>query len=103
MSVYGVLQMDRKITFGVVVSTRVLFPASLAVDGRKQILEKLEKLGYDYVITPEKSTPNGAIETYSDAQKCAKKSPMYCFWFMAIKMPYLNILRPVWHWYINLI
>ena len=64
--------MDRKITFGVIVSTRGFFPASLAVDGRKQILKKLEKLGYDYVITPEKSTPNGAIATYSDAQKCAK-------------------------------
>ncbi len=64
--------MDRKTTFGVIVSTRGFFPASLAVQGRRQILKKLGKMGFDYVITAEKATPNGAIETLSDAEKCAK-------------------------------
>jgi len=64
--------MDRKMTFGLIVSTRGFFPASLAVQGRKQILKKLDKMGFDYVITSEKATPNGAIETLSDAEKCAK-------------------------------
>ena len=64
--------MDMNTTFGVIVSTRGFFPSSHAVEGRKKILAKLDKMGYQYVITPANATPNGAIETYSDAQKCAK-------------------------------
>jgi len=64
--------MNTNPTFGVIVSTRGFFPASLAAEGREKILKKLEKMGYKYVITPKTSTPHGAIETYADAQKCAK-------------------------------
>ncbi len=64
--------MQRKITFGLIVATRNIFNARLAKDGRKQLLKVLDKLGFDYVIPPESATPNGAIETLSDAKKCAQ-------------------------------
>ncbi|MCD6175066.1 MAG: hypothetical protein J7K65_04770, partial [Planctomycetes bacterium] len=56
-------KMDMNTTFGVIVSTRGFFPSSHAVEGRKKILAKLDKMGYQYVITPANATPNGAIET----------------------------------------
>jgi len=64
--------MQRKITFGLIVATRNIFNAQLAKKGRKQLLKVLDKLGFDYVIPPESATPNGAIETLSDAKKCAQ-------------------------------
>ncbi|MEA5015904.1 MAG: fucose isomerase [Candidatus Limiplasma sp.] len=61
----------KKITFGVIVSSRSLFPVSLAVQGRKDIQELLERLGYGCVILSENDTPHGVVETYADAQRCA--------------------------------
>ena len=63
--------MNKKTTFGLIVGTRSFFSPKLAVEGRKQLLAKLDALGYGYVILPEDATPNGAIETIADAQKCA--------------------------------
>jgi L-fucose isomerase-like protein len=62
----------KKTTFGVIIGTRGFFPASLAVEGRKLLLAKLEQLGFDYVITPEDATPFGAVETLADARITAK-------------------------------
>ncbi len=56
-----------KITFGVVVGTRGFFPSALAVEGRKQLIEKLEKMGFGVIIAPEGATPHGAVETSADA------------------------------------
>jgi L-fucose isomerase-like protein len=64
--------MKPRTTFAVIVGTRGFFPASLAVQGRKDILAKLDELGYGYVITPEDATPHGAIETLADAKVAAK-------------------------------
>jgi L-fucose isomerase-like protein len=64
--------MQKKITFGLIVATRNIFNAQLAKEGRKQLLMVIDKLGFEYVITPEKATDNGAIETLSDAKKCAQ-------------------------------
>jgi L-fucose isomerase-like protein len=64
--------MKKQTTFGVIVGTRGFFPASLAERGRKDILAKLNQLGYGAVIPPENATPFGAIETLSDAKICAK-------------------------------
>lgn len=64
--------MSTQTTFGVVVSTRGFFPASLAEEGRKQLLAKLENLGYRSVILPEDATPYGAVETLDDAKEYAK-------------------------------
>lgn len=65
----GVL--DRKVTFGLIVGTRRIFNPKLATDGRRDLLARLEKLGHGYVITEEKATPNGAVESRADALKCA--------------------------------
>jgi L-fucose isomerase-like protein len=64
--------MQKKLSFGLIVGTRGFFNPKLAQEGRKQLLKKLDSLGYSYVIPPENATPNGAIETLADAQKCAK-------------------------------
>ena len=64
--------MDKKTTFGLIVGTRGFFNPQLAVQGRRDLLAKLDTLGYSYIITPENATPNGAIETYADAKICAE-------------------------------
>jgi L-fucose isomerase-like protein len=64
--------MDKKTTFGLIVGTRGFFNPELAVQGRKDLLAKLDKLGYNYVIPPDEATPNGAIETLADAKVCAE-------------------------------
>ncbi len=64
--------MDKKTTFGLIVATRGFFNPQLAVQGRRDLLAKLDALGYNYIITPEAATPNGAIETYADAKICAE-------------------------------
>lgn len=61
----------KKPTLGVIVGSRGFFPKHLAASGRKTILELLEKEGINAVcLTPEES-PNGAVESINDAQKCA--------------------------------
>lgn len=58
-------------TFGVIVSTRGFFPASLAEQGRREILSKLEEMGHQAVILSEADTKHGAVESYEDSKKCA--------------------------------
>jgi L-fucose isomerase-like protein len=58
-------------TLGVIVTNRNFFADSLVVEGRKTILEVLNKMGIDTVIVNEEATPLGAVETWSDSQKCA--------------------------------
>ena len=64
--------MGKKPTFGLIVATRGFFNPQLAAEGRKQLLAKLDELGYEYIIPPEDATPNGAIETLADARICAQ-------------------------------
>jgi len=59
-------------TFGVIVTTRGFFPGKLAETARKQILEKLEKMGHESIILPEQETRYGAIESHEDSKKLAK-------------------------------
>jgi len=59
-------------TFGLIVGTRGFFNSQLAREGRKQLEEKLNSLGFEYVIPPENDTPNGAIESLADARRCAE-------------------------------
>lgn len=58
-------------TFGVIIATRNIFNFKLAVEARKKVLARLEKMGFGYVILPESETPTGNIEGYADALKCA--------------------------------
>ena len=60
-----------KITFGVIISNRSFFPDHLVVEGRKEILDKLNKMGYATVALSTEDTPLGAVMTLSDADKCA--------------------------------
>jgi L-fucose isomerase-like protein len=63
--------MEKTPTFGLIVGTRGFFNSELAIQGRKDLLAKMDKLGYNYIIPDEDATPNGAIETYADAKICA--------------------------------
>lgn len=60
-----------KESFGVIIATRNIFNAQLAVDARKTVTEKLTNMGYSHVILPSGETPSGNIEGYEDALKCA--------------------------------
>jgi L-fucose isomerase-like protein len=63
--------MKKKLTFGLIVGTRGFFNPELAQQGRVQLLAKLESLDYSYVILPKEATAHGAVETTTDANKCA--------------------------------
>ncbi|HYW94980.1 MAG TPA: fucose isomerase [Bacteroidales bacterium] len=60
----------KKQTFGVIIATRNIFNFRLAVEARHKVLEKLDNMGFGYVILPEEETPTGNIEGYADAVKC---------------------------------
>jgi L-fucose isomerase-like protein len=62
---------DRQVTFGVIVGSRRFFSPKLAADGRRELLAALARLGYGAVIADERATPNGAVESASDAAKYA--------------------------------
>ncbi len=62
----------RRMTFGVIVSSRGFFPVSLAEQGRREIIAKLEDLGHDCAIVSDQDTPHGVVETYEDSKKCAR-------------------------------
>jgi L-fucose isomerase-like protein len=61
-----------KSTFGIIVSTRGFFNPKLAEEGRRELLEKLEKMGHKVVILSEEDTKFGVVESVSDAKKCAE-------------------------------
>ena len=63
--------MGKKITFGLIVGTRNIFNAQLAVMERKKLLSLLDELGFGYVIPDADRTAAGAIETRADARICA--------------------------------
>jgi L-fucose isomerase-like protein len=64
--------MTNKPTLGVIVSNRNFFADKLVSEGRKEILAALDELGIDTVIVDESTTNLGAVETWSDSQKCAE-------------------------------
>jgi len=61
----------KKQTFGVIIATRNIFNAKLAVDARAKVLAKLDQMGFNSIILPSEETPTGNIEGYADAVKCA--------------------------------
>jgi L-fucose isomerase-like protein len=63
--------MNKKQAFGVIIATRNIFNFKLAIDARKKVLSKLEKLGFRTIILASEETPTGNIEGYTDAVKCA--------------------------------
>ncbi len=61
-----------KLTFGVIVGNRGFFPDILAMEGRKAILDTLAKNGYGSIVLSDKDSKYGAVETLSEAKKCAE-------------------------------
>ncbi len=59
-------------TLGVLVGNRGFFPAELSERGRKTVLSVLEEEGFTTVCLGPKDTPNGTVESWSDAGKCAQ-------------------------------
>jgi len=56
---------------GIIVGNRGFFPAHLCESGRRDILRVLEQEGIKAVALPPEATKFGAVESLSDAQKCA--------------------------------
>jgi len=65
------MRMKKTTTFGLIVGTRGFFNAQLAVGVRATLINTLEEMGFDYVVTPEDTTPCGAIETRKHGRLCA--------------------------------
>lgn len=63
--------MMKKITLGIIVGNRAFFPDKFVVEGRKQILDVLHRWDIETIIPDENITKLGAVETWTDAQKCA--------------------------------
>src|SRR5208282_1647883 len=62
----------RKMTMGLIVGNRGFFPDHLAKTGRDEMLQALQRAGYDVVaLTPEQSK-HGAVETHDEAKRCAE-------------------------------
>ena len=63
---------ELKSCFGIILGNRDVFPDHLVKEGRKEILDLMNELEYEYIILDEEDTPLGAVETYSDSKKCAE-------------------------------
>ena len=60
-----------KTTLGVIIGNRGVFPGTLAEEGRREIVNLLEREGIETVIVPSEETKYGAIENLQEAKKCA--------------------------------
>ncbi len=59
-------------TFGVIVGNRGFFPDRLAKEGRAEIIKILRRQGFNTVVLSPAETKHGCVETWEDAQRCAK-------------------------------
>jgi L-fucose isomerase-like protein len=62
----------RKMTMGLIVGNRGFFPDHLAQTGREEMIQALQKAGYDVVALTPKQSKYGAIETHEEAKRCAE-------------------------------
>src|SRR5579871_653236 len=63
---------QRKMTFGVIVGNRGFFPDHLAKTGREEIISVLEAAGATAIVLGPEQSKYGAVETYTEAQRCAE-------------------------------
>ncbi|MGQ9474312.1 MAG: L-fucose/L-arabinose isomerase family protein [Candidatus Caldatribacteriaceae bacterium] len=61
-----------KQTLGLIVGNRGFFPDELAREGREKVIATLEKMGFEVVTLTPQDTKFGTVETWEDAQKCAR-------------------------------
>ncbi|WP_438317362.1 L-fucose/L-arabinose isomerase family protein [Candidatus Caldatribacterium sp. SIUC1] len=64
-------------TLGVIVGNRGFFPDELAREGREKVLAVLEDMGFDVVTLSPEDTKFGTVETFEDAEKCARLFDQY--------------------------
>jgi L-fucose isomerase-like protein len=62
---------SRRMNFGVIVGNRGFFPDHLARSGRSEMLAAIEKAGYEATAVGPEETKFGAIETRTEAARCA--------------------------------
>src|SRR5271165_4306611 len=63
---------ERTMTFGIVVGNRGFFPDHLAKSGREEILAVLEAAGARPIVLGPEDSKYGAVETYTESQRCAE-------------------------------
>ncbi len=66
-----------KQTLGLIVGNRGFFPDELAREGREKIIATLEKMGFAVIALTPEDTKFGTVETWEDAQKCARLFDQY--------------------------
>lgn len=62
----------KKTSFGLIVGSREFFNPELARQGRNELISKINKMGYDYVVLAEDDTLFGVVQNHQDAKKCAE-------------------------------
>jgi L-fucose isomerase-like protein len=63
---------QRTMTFGIVVGNRGFFPDHLAKTGREEIIAVLEAAGAKAIVLGPEESKHGAVETYTESQRCAE-------------------------------
>src|SRR5215831_18620880 len=67
-----VMANKRKMTMGLIVGNRGFFPDHLAKSGREEMIQVLQKAGYDVVALSPEQSKYGAVETHEEAKRCAE-------------------------------
>jgi L-fucose isomerase-like protein len=62
----------KKMTMGLIVGNRGFFPDHLAKTGREEMIQALQKAGYDVVALDPSQSKHGAVETHEEAKRCAE-------------------------------
>jgi L-fucose isomerase-like protein len=62
----------KKTTFALYFGNRGFFPETLIAGARRDMVETLDKFGYDTLIMDENATPYGAVESPEDGEKYAR-------------------------------
>jgi len=59
-------------TMGLIVGNRGFFPDHLAKSGREEMIQTLQKMGFDTVVLTPEQSKHGAVETHAEAKRCAE-------------------------------
>ena len=62
----------KKMTMELIVGNRGFFPDHLAKTGREEMLQALQKAGFDVVAPTLERSKYGAVETHDEAKRCAE-------------------------------
>src|SRR5215472_16959256 len=62
----------KQMTMGLIVGNRGFFPDHLAKSGREEMLQVLQKAGYEVVALSPDESKYGAVETHDEAKRCGE-------------------------------